>query len=252
MRNNVGYNSVDTELISLIKKVNKLGINVVYADQHVSAQCLTVVLDQVEDNTKEMVPVIDGTLSPFTWKLGTCEFKRWAHIATRYPYNKINELISSIVRRMEPSSFDVLRKHSRLETEFLEKLYTELQTIGFKTKLNSGVIIRLFLVYGGIFNQELYLEDIIIKLFAMVLNNKFVIDKCRSCKYCQLHPGKGVGRKCVSPANSGFVIPEDMVVGKLLNDFPDIYVKEVGDKNIALTKWIPENKKTCEHYKRRF
>lgn len=249
---NRGYNNLDNELLKLVKKVNKMGINVVNAGDPVHSMCLTIVLDQQDDSVKEMVPVVDDRPSPFTWRLGTYEFKKWARIATKYPYSKLNTLISSIVRRMEPEAFDELRKHKHLESEFLEMLYTEMQSVGLKGKLSAGIIVRLFLIYGGLIEQEYYIEKVIIKLFTMILNGRFAIDKCRSCRYCRLHVGHGVGRKCVSPTNAGFVIPSDMEIGKVLQDFPEIYIKEVGDKNIALTMWIPENKKTCDHYRRRF
>lgn len=248
-----GYNTtIDTELNTLVKKVNKLGINVIKEDDHVSSQCLTVVLDSSDDNKKEMIAVIDGKESPFSWRLGVCEFKRWARIATSYPYNKINKQLARIVRLMNTDAFNELRQHRRLETEFLEMLYAEMGSIGVPAHLNRGVIIRLMLIYGGLVDQSAFMEDFLIEMFGMILKGSFKINKCRSCKYCDISVKKGAKHKCKAPGFEGFKIPGNMMVEGLLKDVPDFSVVEVGDERVCMTKYILDMQKTCEHYRRRF
>lgn len=249
-----GYNTaIDTELNDLIKKVNKLGINVIKEGDYVSSQCLTVILDTSDDNRREMATVIDGKPSPFTWILGTCEFKRWAHIATSFPYRKINKVLSRIIRLMNTDAFNELRQHSRLEIEFLEMLYAEMGSIGVPAHLNNkAVVTRLLLVYGGLVDQEAFIEDFLIEILGMIIKGSFRINKCRSCKYCDISIKKGAKHRCKAPGFDGFKIPGNMMVDGLLKDVPNFSVVEVGDERVCMTKYILEMQKTCEHYRRRF
>lgn len=248
-----GYNTaIDTELNSLIKKTNKLGINVIKEGDHVSSQCLTVILDSTDDNKREMVAVIDGNESPFTWRLGTCEFKRWARMATSYPYSKINRTLARLVRLMNTDAFNELRKHKRLEIEFLEMLYAEMGSIGVPSHINKAVVTRLLLIYGGLVDQDAFIEDLIIEILGMIIKGSFKVNKCRSCKYCDISIKKGAKHRCKAPGFEGFKIPGTMMVDGLLKDVPDFRVVEVGDDRVCMTKYILEMQKTCEHYKRRF
>lgn len=246
-----------TEIARLIEKVSALGIHVIDEGQHHTEKALTVIITR-HKGIKEMMPcrwVTDDELftarTPFTWKLSETEFIEWAKVATSQPYAMFNRIIAEMVRDMDVESFEALRKHEHLEDEMFSYLRQDLAEIGLgKIKFTQGALIHLTMIYGGLLHRELGIEQLVEQLMNMVLANEFIPDRCRSCMSCK-YTNKGTRRYCRSLLNEGFVIPSDINVGELVDNFPDIKIKEYRKYRTALTRYIPSDIKNCEFYTRR-
>lgn len=246
-----------TKIAKLIEKVSALGIHVIDEGQHHTEKALTVIITR-HKGVKEMMPcrwVTDDELftarTPFTWKLSEEEFIEWANKATTQPYAMINRIIAKLVRDMDVASFEALRKHEHLEDEMLSYFRQDLTEIGLgKIKFTQGALIHLTVIYGGLLHRELGIEQLVEQLMNMVLCGELIPDKCRSCMSCK-YTTKGTRRYCRSLLNEGFVIPSDINVGELVDNFPDIKIKEYRKYRTALTRYIPDDIKNCEFYTRR-
>lgn len=257
--NTIGNNTIDKELIDNIKKVNKLGINVITDGREPSAQCLTVIIDEgVDAPVQEYFKVINDDdvvecASPFTWRMDRASFIKWAHRATSMPFSLIYKSISRVVRGMDTRSFERLRKITNLERLMTEYLAVELNTIGITFKGIAPVgLHHVVFIYGGIFHQADGLDELTIRLMNMVLHGHFIPDKCASCRWCRIKPGIGTERKCGHPINEGFLIPRDMPTGTVTENFPSVAVLKVGKERDLFTMWIPGYTRSCSDYDRRF
>ena len=250
-------NTTYEELAKLIEKVTALGIHVIEDGQRHTEKAMTVIITE-ENGIKEMIPfktikddeVVTG-LSPFAWRLDKNEFIKWARVATSQPFAMFNKSLAKLVRLMTVESFESLRKHEHLEDEMLKYIIRELDYTGIgKIKLSKPALFHLTLIYGGLLHREKGIELFIEQLMNMCLSKEFIPDRCRSCKFCKL-TDKGTMRYCWNPLNEGFVIPRDILVGKLAESFPDIKIKQYQKYNEAVTRYIPGDIKDCEFYIRR-
>lgn len=255
-----GNNTIDRDLIRAIEKANKIGINIITDGSQPSAKCLSISIKSdvpggVNQVAFEMVGKDGETVSirsPFTWEMTREEFLAWAEKSYRYPLKNINRTIARMVRLMDIERFDALRRITNLEKRIIEMLRNEFAFLNINPKgITLPMLSHLELIYGGVnmMNRKDGIERFIDTLFNMVIEGIYRPDKCRSCKNCKYDcDGK---RYCKNPVTE-FSLPMDTTIGNIISDFPDLQVRVVGKRGYAYTKYIPENQRTCEFYRRRF
>ena len=254
-----GSNTIDGTLINAIEKANRLGINIITDGSQPSAKCLSISITEdvpggVNQVAFEMIGKDGETVSirsPFTWEMDKKHFLEWIEVAYKQPLRGINRTIAKMVRLMPIDRFDSLRRITNLEKKTVEMLRNELAFLGVNPKgVTLPMLHHLVLIYGGVFNRREGTEKFLDTIFSMVIEGIYRPDKCRSCRRCIYHED-GM-RECASVKNPGFSIPLSTELGAVIDSFPDMWVSIKGKHRIALTKYIPEDQKSCVYYKRRF
>lgn len=251
-------NNTYETISNMIKRVNALGISVLEESERAPMKTLSITIVE-KKGIKEMIPFkyIDGddireARSPFTWRLSREEFIEWATTATSRPFATIYKVVAKIIREMDIEDFNRLRIRSNLWEEMKKYFYEELSYTGFrKVSLTSApALTHLTLIYGGLLNRNQGLENFVSNLFDMVLSGQVKHDRCRSCMWCK-NKNDG-GHICKNPLKEGFVIPSDMKVGEVINNFPDLKIQKFGDYKEYVTSWVPTEQPSCEYYNRRW
>ena len=122
----MAHNTINGEMISIIKKVNAIGVNVITDGSAPSAKCLTVIIDDNCPGMKQYkFPILNdkgetkNIPSPFTWVMDKSTFLRWSNIATHGMFKMMNQVLAEIVQEMNVDDFDSLRQISKLETAMI-------------------------------------------------------------------------------------------------------------------------------------
>lgn len=254
----MAHNTINGEMISIIKKVNAIGVNVITDGTDPSAKCLTIIIDDNCPGIKQYeFPVVDdngnskNVPSPFTWVMDKSMFLTWSNIATKGMFKTINKVISEIVAEMPVGDFDLLRQIPNLESRMIEFFRYEMKqgNIPFKG-FNNPALYHIAMIYGGIFHQHRGIKSLIEDLIKMVSLNKYIRNKCRTCMFHRF-TNDGTGHRCGGISVDDFRIEGadaiSMQVGA--NLFPDATV----DRNGYLhSRYILGNIEKCDGYHRRF
>lgn len=250
-------NTINGEMISTIKKVNAIGVNVITDGSAPSAKCLTVVIDDNCAGMKQFkFPILNdkgetkNVPSPFTWVMDRATFLRWANIATHGMFKMMNQVISEIVTEMQVDDFDSLRQIPKLESAMIAYFRQEMKSVGIPFKgFNNPAMRHVAMIYGGIFHQKQGIKNLIEDLIKMIIFGKYTRNKCRTCFFHKITKD-GTGHFCRCSTIDGFKVDGSGVsldAGAIL--YPDISL----DKNGVLhSRYILGNIEKCDGYYRRF
>ena len=252
------YNTIDVELIRKIKKANKLGINVITDGSTPSAKSLSIVItddaiggasqiffDMISENGE-----ITSLPSPFTWAMTREKFIEFVEISNKFVLRKIYQTLSRMVRMMPIEKFDILRRIPDLQNQVIKYLYDELAFLGIKPRgISLPMMLHVEMMYGGpLLTHDEGIEHLINDLFDMVIEKRYIPDKCRSCKFCRYDDD---GRRYCDNPGTVFSIPMDTTIGNIIDAFPDLQIRVNANQGYAYTKYIPGYQKNCSVHKRR-